>query len=620
MTMTKKLMIVYCMCGLILSGLNYDPDDSYLNTAYGQNFEKDSENRKPKAFSEKEGIAKKVNFKEVTVTRWKDSQDRKPISYVEWRNRVGERGLFKIELSKKSLKLKRKGNGAKFCVIVNSTLYDDIQSSVDQYVMDLTKEGYDVEVYTTSGGTPEDLRAFLQGRYSLGLVGCIFIGDLPVAWYETECWDPPEHEEFPIDLYYMDLDGTFGDSDLDGIYDSHTGDISPEIWIGRLTASTLTLGGANEVSLVQNYFYKNHLYRSGLLSLNNRALVYIDDDWVYWADEWDTDVGEAYSERTLIKDELTTIHTDYESRLPQNYEFIQICAHSSPFEHWFKIPPDEWDGYTSNSEVKAIDPLAFFYNLFACSNARYVEANYMGGWYIFCQTYGLGALGSAKTGSMLNFGNFYQPFGEGKTIGEAFCDWFSSIASGGFEEWEVCWFYGMTLLGDPTLTLKNKPTLYAPADSTIIYDITPTFKWSHTAGTGGTYTLEYDTNSLFSAPEVFDSLTDTVFTVPDTLPLSYFTYYWRVQAIDEAQNPSGYQSHPFSFTVYMCGDANNDYTLDLADVIWIANYKLKSGPQPIPTELAGDANGDCAVDLSDVVYLANYLLKGGPDPVPCEEY
>ena len=791
MIMTKKITVILMIGGLIFSGLNYNPFGKATGVAFGQNFKKDSESEDASPLNAKDHNRRKVNLEEIPVTRWVDFEGRKPIPYQEWKQKIGEKGPFQMDIVKKSLLLRGTGNGSKFCVIVNSSLYGSIQFSLDQYLMDLSGEGYDVEVCTTSGGTPEDLRSFLQGRYALGMEVCLLIGDLPVPWYETECWEARDHEEFPIDLFYMDLDGIFEDSDSDGLYDSHTGDVSPEICMGRLTASPLNFDGANEISLLQNYFNKNHLYRTGQLPLNNRALVYIDDDWVPWSVEWDFDMGGAYCERTFVNDEWTTIDTDYESRLPQNYEFIQICAHSSPNTHAF-LTPSGWDGTTSNYEVKTIDPLAFFYNLFACSNARFVETNYMGGWYVFCQTYGLGAIGSAKTGSMLYFGDFYRPFGEGKTIGQAFSDWFSSVAADGFADWEVCWFYGMTLIGDPTLTiqktppcrylvyddaepyyqwsipdiygadlfnvrfttsedctlstailwfsyvtgnadariyiwesdgsypttlidsvdipsesillypdlqvvdlsLKNitfqqgenfhigytlndpqagdtlaiysddgfpagteyrsiehkdgfwgtmyedwgddynfmiraivchgqnilPPTLESPFDSAVIYDTIPTFSWSHTAGIGGTYTLQYDTNSLFPSPQVYDSLTSTTFTVSDTSPLSYSTYFWRVQAEDESQNKSGYQFHPFSFSVYMCGDANNDYTLNLSDVIRIANYKLKSGPQPIPTELAGDTNGDCTVELSDVIRLANYLLKSGEAPVPCEDY
>jgi hypothetical protein len=102
-------------------------------------------------------------------------------------------------------------------------------------------------------------------------------------------------------------------------------------------------------------------------------------------------------------------------------------------------------------EVASIDPQAVFYNLFACSNSRYVETDYMGGWYIFCQTFGLASVGSTKTGSMLNFDAFYEPFGMGSAIGEAFAAWFSEMLWDGLPDIDICWFYGMILCGDPTL-------------------------------------------------------------------------------------------------------------------------------------------------------------------------
>ena len=42
--------------------------------------------------------------------------------------------------------------------------------------------------------------------------------------------------------------------------------------------------------MMQNYFDKNHRYRTGLLRLQDKALAYIDNDWyIYgWEDE---DVG-----------------------------------------------------------------------------------------------------------------------------------------------------------------------------------------------------------------------------------------------------------------------------------------------------------------------------------------
>jgi hypothetical protein len=397
-------------------------------------------------------------YQDIKVTRWISEDGSLPKTYEEWKLEVGEPEPFTVERVSTSPLAKLPIPGTKFLVAVNSALYPEIVSSIERYIIELTGEGYDVELYLTSGGTPEDFRTFLQGRYASGLTGAILIGDFPIAWYETfGCWDVPgEVETFPCDLFYMDLDGVFTDNDSDGRYDEHTGSAAPDIYIGRLLASPMTMGGADEASLVRNYFDKNHVYRSELRPLNNRALLYIDDDWAPEAPRWDENVSLAYSDRTTVSDEYETIHSDYEDRLTHNYEFIQVCAHSSATSHSFSTPEGS-GGTTGVEEIISIDPTAYFYNLFACSNARYIESNYMSGWYIFCQENGLASIGSTKTGSMMMFEYFYGPFGEGKSIGEAFQDWFTAIAESGFDPFEACWYNGMTLHGDPTLVMQRDP-------------------------------------------------------------------------------------------------------------------------------------------------------------------
>ncbi|MBN1211298.1 MAG: hypothetical protein JXA92_01865 [candidate division Zixibacteria bacterium] len=391
------------------------------------------------------------DYDSIPITRWADPRGSQPLSYEQWQTRVGQPGPFKNKSVYKSAPLKD-GDSGKCCLVVNDSLYPLIQTSLNQYIADLTAEGYEVEVHTSSGGTAQTFRQFLQSLYAEGMEGCVLIGDLPVPWYEAECWE--SHDEFPIDLYYMDLDGVFLDIDTDGLLDSHGGNVESDIWFGRLTPSTLTFTGKNQVTLLQNYFTKNHLYRTGQMARYRRALVYIDDDWEPFDQSWSNNVGEAYPDRTLVSDPFTTWDSDYENRLPENYESILVCVHSWPQGHAFKNPAENWS-YTYNSEVVNIDPRAHFYNLFACSNSRYIEAENMGGWYVFRDDNGLASIGSTKTGAMLQFGYFYQPFGQGKTIGESFKDWFTVIAGGGFSIDELCWHYGMTLQGDPTLRTSD---------------------------------------------------------------------------------------------------------------------------------------------------------------------
>ncbi len=69
---------------------------------------------------------------------------------------------------------------------------------------------------------------------------------------------------------------------------------------------------------------------------------------------------------------------------------------------------------------------------------------------------------------------------------------------------------------------------------------------------------------------------------------------------------------------FICGDVNGDQSINLGDVIYLANYLLKGGPEPVcppsPFSACADVNNDDSCNLADVIYLANYLLKGGPAP------
>jgi len=395
-----------------------------------------------------------LDIQKVKKLEWIDPWGRKPTTYAEFtKNQIPPQPLKigrRERVGEERLSYKRAPSPL-VLVIVNSNLQVHIQSSVTQYEQDLLTDGYEVDVLLWSGGSHQDLRSYLQSRFSDGLVGAVLIGDLPVPWFEYDL------AEFPCDLYLMDLDGAWLDFDADGILDNHrggSGDVSPEIWIGRLDPSRLTWG--SQASLLQNYFGKNHDYRTGALSLPDRALSFVDDDWSSFGS---CDLFEAYTDVTTMNGANETTADEYKSRLLQNYEWIHVCSHSSCWAHTFRINYQPLEGQSVfNYEIHALGPHAFFYNLFACSNTRFVETNCLGNWYIFGDQYGLTAVGSTKSGSMLYFGYFYQPLGLGQSIGESFKDWFCVMGDDGFEPWEITWFYGMNILGDPTLT-KNQPVL-----------------------------------------------------------------------------------------------------------------------------------------------------------------
>jgi len=545
-------------------------------------------------------------YENIPVTQWVDYNGLKPTSYAEWKSGQAEPTAFSAR--QVSLADNNRG-GLKICVIVNTGLYNDILASLNQYEADLVAEGHTIEIITSSGGTPEDMRTFLQDRYAEGMEGCLLIGDLPIPWYETDCWDGPTHAEFPCDLYYMDLDGNFIDDDGDGLYDAHTGDVFPEIWVGRLTPSPLTFGASNEVDLLSNYFDKNHLYRTGNLPLQKRGLSFVEDDWIPWAVPWDLDHGLCYDTRTLIYDDIQTADTSYESHLEEEYESILLCAHSSSALHQFKSGVNY--SYTTNSEIKGIDPTAIFYNLFACSNSRYVDNDYMGGWYIFCQSYGLVSIGSTKTGAMLSFDYFYYPFGNCATIGESFRDWFSAIASGGFTQDETCWHYGMTLLGDPTLRAKARQPLKIISQE-IDEGRMGKYYSSSLNATGGIepYTWQIGSGSLPAGLTLNESA-GIISGTPD----EYGDFDFTIVVSDGCTYSEFSDNVTFDFEIYPpCGDLDQNGLINILDAVLLINYIYKNGPEPVPLSNAY-IDSDDLINILDVVYLLNYIYKDGPDPI-----
>jgi len=349
-----------------------------------------------------------------------------------------------------------------FLIIVNNDLYENIEQSLLVYQQDLADDGFNSYVVVFDGTSPIDLKQEILLYVQLeSIVNVVLIGNLPVAWFELfEDWndngiqDPGEDwVEFPCDLYFTDIDGIWGDFDEDGILDYHGGEQHPELGIGRIVADNMDMLDASEYELVNSYFQRNHLFRSGVITSNNISLAYIDDDWASWGNDYQQSMLLAYPSVELVNDIEETNAGDYlNNRLISDYELIQVHVHSGPDAHYFYYNAGTNYQLVHNYEVAAINPTAHFYNLFACSNSRYTTSNNMGGMYIYGSEHGLVTLGSTKTGSMLGFTDFYHPLSEDKTFGESLRLWWElNVDTAPYSGWERAWFYGMIIQGDPSL-------------------------------------------------------------------------------------------------------------------------------------------------------------------------
>ena len=363
--------------------------------------------------------------------------------------------------------------GSNVEVIVNSSLYASglIDASLEQYLADLRVQGFSPTLTTKSFPTPGHLKVHLAGKHNTtGLAGAVLIGDLPSEQFERydQFNSPGSYERFACDHYFMDLDGVWEDNDENEIYDTHSGDMAPEIWVGRLKVSPLVSlhAGRTEASLLNDYFQKDHDYRTAQLASNQNGMAYVDDDWRNLAAGWAGDLAQSVAGHVdRIDQPATTTAADYLARLQsQQYESVLLAAHSSATSHSFKVGSQWTGGTVTSSELAAANPQALFYNLFACASGDFTRSGYIGGEYVFGTVRGLLAVGSTKSGGMLSDGPYYQALGEGDTFGQAFLDWWGAKAADGIDGGEQDWHYGMTIIGDPTLVAQH----FIPEPATLL--------------------------------------------------------------------------------------------------------------------------------------------------------
>lgn len=358
-------------------------------------------------------------------------------------------------------------------VVVEHDLYagGEIAAGLAQYLADVVAQGYNPILTTdfTSTSAPADLRTHLANRYATqGLAGAVFIGHLPVQNVDTVAAGGISAETHPCDLFYTDLDGSWTSSGVHGFLpDTHTdgaGDLGPEIWMGRLTTWNLAFlhPGRTEAGLLNTYFAKDHAYRTGALTVPRTGLAYTDDDWSPTLRVSALEMAVEGAVTSVWNDPATpgdeTTAANYMARLAtESYEHVLLSAHSSATSHTM-------NGSVESDDLLALDPQVLFYNLFACSAAKFTDFGYIAGEYVFGAGAGLVAVGTAKTGGMMSdtMDDYFAPLGLGSTFGDAMSNWWNmAVDPGGHTDIERAWYYGMTTIGDPLL--MTQPYIPEPA-------------------------------------------------------------------------------------------------------------------------------------------------------------
>jgi hypothetical protein len=397
-------------------------------------------------------------------------------------NAVFPNSKVKLKLMPKSYNVLNAQLSGRICLIINSNIYSDVSAEINQYSTDLNTDGYSTITYLYESGGAEGLRSELSNLYfsAESLVGAVLIGDIPHIIYEMvqkfEKLPSSEYEDFPCDIYYMDLDGGWYDCSnsfpySSGKYDTRDGNLNLEIWVSRMKTDDLSALGA-EIYLLTNYFNKNHNYRKGTLAVTNIALVYNDDDWAYMGEDDADYVRQVYDNTVMITNWNGTTGDDYkDNRLTSDYQLVFIRSHGSGTSHGFYTNKTTFQSVTYSDYI-SIDPKALFYSLFACSGEDYTMGDYLGGITVFNpEANGILSWGSTKKGGMWKDYTFYRTAASGTSVGTAFVEWFNYVQKY-WTSYTPRWWYGMAMAGDASLPFRTPKTFYVAGNggNTVPFD------------------------------------------------------------------------------------------------------------------------------------------------------
>lgn len=325
------------------------------------------------------------------------------------------------------------GTSANLLMIIDEQSRDALASELETYEQDLEQEGISLEVLPWDGG-PSDLRATLK-QYNDGTWSAFFVGDVPWILYEQDILEG--HEEFPTDIYFSALDTEWEDRNGNGVYDAHSA-VTISLPVSRI------MGTAEELAF---YFQKNHAYRNGSLTFQDRALLFKDDDWSDYQEGSDFGMKNIVSDITSLENLSDSRRLNYTEEVAGGYRYIYQWIHAVPYSLYIQ-EEDQFRPFTVDNIQKNTIACGF-YNLFDCKGTRFSEKN-IGMTYLTATEGGLAVHGSTKVGGNFEPLEFHRSLAAGLDWGNSYKNWYNQTGTR-----DDSWYLGMIILGDPTLRIVD---------------------------------------------------------------------------------------------------------------------------------------------------------------------
>lgn len=321
----------------------------------------------------------KENFVDATATEFVDDKVEAGKVY-EYRVGVpGGKSIYGFVAS--GVAVQARASEGTLLLIVGETAATTAAAGLEQYIDDLVRVGWNVEMRTVSEtATPQEVKArILEVRSGLGdeLRSVFLFGRVPIPYSGNLA--PDGHVEdhlgaWPADGYYGDLDGSWTDVSVtstsairdenknapgDGKFDQNSFPSAIELAVGRVDFRRMgwfypdaSSPEEREALLLNNYLEKNHKFRLAQLPHNSKAVV---SDVI--GELGQTDIPAAIAWRTLpplTNDVQAT--TDWMNLLSSE---AHLWAYGAGFGNYFVA-----QGIGTTEEYSKRDPKAIFTMLF----------------------------------------------------------------------------------------------------------------------------------------------------------------------------------------------------------------------------------------------------------------
>ena len=163
-------------------------------------------------------------------------------------------------------------------LLIDQSLYSQgqVQPKLERYeeeVEDRFPVDLQIHVGTFNSYTPEQIRAYIQTEFATNTIrGVILVGQIDYAVWKQGFGT----NQGILSFFYEDMDGSFTDTDSDGVYDWHEwGDRDgPEIWSCWMRPPVM-----NEAGYLRSLLDEAHDYYTGTFVTTKKGIVACHEDY-----------------------------------------------------------------------------------------------------------------------------------------------------------------------------------------------------------------------------------------------------------------------------------------------------------------------------------------------------